>query len=187
MDSTAATATTTPTKAFSVPPVDPNTNVVNYTLERYNPQTLAYETLGNDSILRRGEGYRLHPVSRGTRILRPSEDPTRKPLAPTIQQFQVTLRNNPSLDPRDDSNGYNLIGDPFDPATYSSADFLNSRVTATINGQTFNGTVAEADNQQILDKRLFSFDEATGNTPRSRATCCRSRVISCAPSWMACR
>lgn len=171
MDSTSASATTTPTKAFSIPPVDPATNLQNYELQRLNPQTLLWEDIGNSGILRRGEGYRLRPLRRGTRIVRPAEDSTRKPLAPTIQEFQVTLRNNPSLGSEEGNNGFNLIGDPFDPATYSAADFLNSRVTATVDGQTFNGTVAEASapDRRILDSRLFTrndagvFTEVAGN------------------------
>jgi hypothetical protein len=162
MDASNATATTTPSKAFSVPPVDPFTNQQNYTLQRYNPQTRLYEDIGNEGVLRRGEGYLLHPLLRGTRILRPSEDPTRKPLLNTIQEFQVTLRNAPSVPAKDPSNGYNLIGDPFDPATFSAADWANARVTATIGTTTFNGTVKEAAAQNILDARLFTFDEATG-------------------------
>jgi len=162
MDSSAVNATTTPSRAFSVPPVDPFTGEQNYILQRYNPQSLQYENIGNGGVLRRGEGYLLRPVKRGTRILRPSEDPTRKPLASTIREFQVILRNNPSVPAREGNNGYNLIGDPFDPATYSAADWQNARVTATVNGQTFNGTVQEAANRQILDARLFTFNETSG-------------------------
>jgi hypothetical protein len=164
MDSSGVNATTTPAKAFSVPPIDPATGQRNYILQRYNPQTLVYENIGNNDIIRRGEGYLLRPVNRGTRILRPTEDSSRRPLASTIQEFQITLRNNPSMPAREGSNGYNLIGDPFDPASFSAADWQNARVTATIDGQTFTGTVAEAAaaDRQILDARLFTFNSTTG-------------------------
>ncbi len=158
---TGVTSTTTPAKAFSVPPIDPTTGVVNYRLERYDPINQKYVALGNNSTIKRGEGYALTPVNRGTHILRPSEDSTRKGLSSTVQEFQITLRNQPSLAPDDPSNGYNLIGDPFDPALFSSAEWLNARVTANIGGQTFTGTVAEAADRNILDRRLFTFDPAT--------------------------
>ena len=138
MDSTTVTSTTTPAKAFSVPPTDPATGQVNYRLQRYDPITLKYVTLGNNSKITRGEGYTLTPVNRGVHILRPSEDPSRKGLDPNVQEFQITLRNQPSLATDDPANGYNLIGDPFDPALFSSAEWLNSRVTANIGGQTFH-------------------------------------------------
>ena len=161
MDGTAVTSTTTPAKAFSVPPTDPATGQVNYRLQRYDPVTLKYVTLGNNSTIRRGEGYTLTPVNRGVHILRPSEDASRKGLDPNVQEFQITLRNQPSLASDDAANGYNLIGDPFDPALFSAAEWLNSRVTANIGGQTFTGTVAEAADRNILDRRLFTFNSST--------------------------
>ena len=160
-DGSGLTNTTTPAKAFSVPPTDPTSGQVNYRLQRYNPITLMYEDLSNTSILRRGEGYALTPVNRGVHIRRPSEDASRKGLPVTVQEFQITLRNQPSLAPDDASNGYNLIGDPFDPAFFSSADWLNARVTANIGGQTFTGTVAQAADRGIVDRRLFTLNSST--------------------------
>lgn len=163
MDGSGVNATTTVAKAFSVPPIDPTTGAVNYRIERYDPTSLKYVPLTGTSKIKRGEGYALTPVARGVHIRRPSEDPTRIPLASNIQEFQVTLHNNPSLDPKDPANGYNLIGDPFDPALFSAADWLNARVTANIGGQTFTGTVSEAADRQILDARLFTFDSSTNS------------------------
>lgn len=163
MDSASINATTTPERAFSVPPTDPVTGQVNYRLQRYNPLTFNYADANNTTVLRRGEGYLLTPVRNAVRIKTPQEDPTRFPLPSTIQEFQIVLRKNPSVAADDARNGYNLIGNPFDPAVFSGADWLNSRVTANIGGQTFTGTVAEAANRQILDSRLFTFDEETGS------------------------
>jgi hypothetical protein len=163
MDGASVNATTTAAKAFTVPPTDPATGRVNYRLQRYNPQTLTYENLGNGSVLRRGEGYALTPIATGVSIKRPSDDPTRIPLDSSIKEFQITLRNQPSLAPDDPSNGYNLIGDPFNPAIYSAAEWLNARVTANIGGQTFTGTVSEAADRGIVDRRLFTYDSSTGS------------------------
>jgi hypothetical protein len=170
MDDASINGTTTPLKAFTVPPIDPATGARNFLLRRWNPQTLQFEDLQNGAILRRGEGYLLTPVNRGTSIRRPAQDSTRKPLLSTIQEFQITLRNNPSVASDADNNGYNLIGDPFDPALFSSADWLNARVSANLGGQTFTGTVAEAarQNPPILDSRLFTYDPQTNTyTPVS--------------------
>ncbi|HEY0109197.1 MAG TPA: Calx-beta domain-containing protein [Fibrella sp.] len=170
MDGASVNATTTPTKAFTVPPTDPTTGRVNYRLQRYNPLTMDWETLGNGSTLRRGEGYLLTPVASGVSIKRPSDDPTRIPLDTDVQEFQVTLRNQPSLAPDADGNGWNLIGDPFNPALFSSAEWLNARVTANIGGQTFTGTVAEAADRGILDRRLFNYNPSAATSGDSLYT-----------------
>jgi hypothetical protein len=170
MDGASVSATTTPTKAFTVPPTDPTTGRVNYRLQRYNPLTMDWETLGNGSTLRRGEGYLLTPVASGVSIKRPSDDPTRIPLDSSVQEFQVTLRNQPSLAPDADGNGWNLIGDPFNPALFSSAEWLTARVTANIGGQTFTGTVAEAADRGILDRRLFNYNPSAATSGGSLYT-----------------
>jgi hypothetical protein len=170
MDGASVNATTTPTKAFTVPPTDPTTGRVNYRLQRYNPLTMDWETLGNGSTLRRGEGYLLTPVASGVSIKRPSDDPTRIPLDSSVQEFQVTLRNQPSLAPDADGNGWNLIGDPFNPALFSSAEWLTARVTANIGGQTFTGTVAEAADRGILDRRLFNYNPSAATSGGSLYT-----------------
>ena len=160
MDSAAINATTTPLKAFTVPPVSTDASgntTVNYELRRFNAATQQYEVLTNSSVLRRGEGYVLQPITRGTRILRPSDDPTRVPLSASITEFPIQLTRNASSTGGD--NGFNLIGFPFDPARVQTIDFLNSKVI--VNGTTFNN-VAAAVAAGKIGNRLFVIDPSTG-------------------------
>ena len=156
-DSTAPTATTTPAKAFTVPPT--SNGVTNYHLFRFNPLTQGYEELTNNSTIRRGEGYFLQPVNSSVSIRQPTEDATRKPM--TATQFTVTLRLSPSLASTDPHNGFNLIGSPFNPNLFVGADWLNSQVILP-NGRTFN-TVNEAVAAGVMSANLFTFDPTTGN------------------------
>jgi hypothetical protein len=162
MDSAAPGATTTPDRAFSVEMFDPVTNEQRYQLIRYNAITGVYEPLLPDSLLKRGEGYFLKALTTNLRILRPADDPTRIPMDPTIDRFTVTLRRNPSANADDPNNGFNLIGDPFNPespASFIAADWTNA--TVEYNGVTY-ATVTEAAAAGIVDARLFTFNSATG-------------------------
>lgn len=157
MDSAAADATTTPAKAFNLPPLQNGTQ--NYRIFRYNAQTEKYEELGNTSPLRRGEGYFLRPESNDVSLSDPASDHTRKPTS--VTSFTVVLRNNPSLSSRDPHNGFNLIGSPFNPAAYAGADFLNSQVV-TPDGHVYP-TVSAAVAGGVLSPNLFTFDETSGD------------------------
>jgi hypothetical protein len=122
-DSTAITSVTTVAKAFTVPMV--SKGVVNFELRRYNPLTKSYEALGPTSIIRRGEGYFFRSFVQGVDIKRPPTFGDRKPLVGT--QFTITLRSISSLR-NDPTNGYNLIGYPFDPAKYKAVNWTLFRV-----------------------------------------------------------
>ena len=157
MDSSAPNATTTPAKAFNLPPLQDGTQ--NYHIFRYNAQTEKYEELSNTSPLSRGVGYFLQPVNSNVSMNDPASDPTRKPMSG--MSFSVTLYNNSSISARDPHNGFNLIGSPFDPSVYSGADFLNSEVI-TPDGHVYP-TVSAAVAGLVLSPNLFTFDETTGN------------------------
>ncbi|MBV9864486.1 MAG: carboxypeptidase regulatory-like domain-containing protein [Abitibacteriaceae bacterium] len=158
MDSTAATATTTPTKAFSVPPIGPNGQ--NYRLSRYDPKTQQYVTLTNTSVLRRGEGYFIKPILTPVSIKRPTDDPTRKPFAGTT--FTITLNRSASIPTSDPNSGFNLIGFPFDPAKYTSSD-LNQATFITPDGRQFVG-LNQAMAAGLVGQNLFTLaDDNSGN------------------------
>lgn len=158
MDSAAPNATTTPARAFTVPPN--GTNGANYTLTRYNPVTQSYETLTNTSPLRRGEGYFLKPLLTGVSIKRPADDPTRKPLVGTT--FTITLRRNPSVSGSDPNSGFNLIGFPFDPAKYRSVDWTQSQFI-TPSGQHF-ANLSQAVANGVVNAQLNTLaDDGSGN------------------------
>ena len=159
MDAVDAGATTTVAKAFTVPPVAAN-GTRNYFVRRFDPVTQTQVELSATSLLRRGEGYLLVPVSRGTAIKRPINDSTRKPTA--VTSFAITLRNNPSLPATDENNGLNLIGFPFDPVKFTRADWLSATVRR---GNVVLGTVAEVSSGQnpVMDSKLFTLDESETN------------------------
>jgi len=168
-DTTDPRATTTPARAFTVPPTDAN-GVRNYFLYRYNPQTQQFESLGNNDLIgpapnRRAEGYRIVVLRGSVSLKTPATDPTRLPMKDPgaggpVTEYQVTLRRNPSS--ADGTNGLNLIGNPFDPAQFRVVDWLNSEVIVESTGQRFTTVQAAAD-AGILDPRLFSRDPGTGN------------------------
>jgi hypothetical protein len=158
MDSGARLATTTPNRAFNIAMVDPVTGDRRYQLNRFDPVTQTYVLLEPNDILRRGEGYFLKPLTANVRMLRTGDDPTRFPLAESVTTFQVTLRRNPSANPQDQSNGFNLIGNPFNPERYLAADWVNA--TVEYNGVTYASITAAA-SAGIVDSRLFTFDANT--------------------------
>lgn len=165
-DSSTSTSSTTAAKAFTVPPVAAD-GKKNYTLRRFNAITQQYEELGNSSIIRRGEGYLIIPVSNGTSIKRPSEDITRT--ATGVTTFPVVLRNNSSIDQNDLNNGLNFIGFPFDPAKFTKAMWLSSQVRAK-DGYLFNSVTEAAQgvsgaggHAPVMDSRLFTLDESEQN------------------------
>ncbi|MDQ3814948.1 MAG: hypothetical protein M3347_13470, partial [Armatimonadota bacterium] len=159
MNTSDINGTTTPAEAFTVPPtsIDKDGNLIlNYELRRFNAVTQEYERLTNTSIIRRHDGLALQPIGRGTRILRPTDDPARKPLA-TLTEYPILLRRNTSSTAA--SNGFNLIGFPYDPTRIQSIDFLNAKVIH--NGTTFN-SVRAAQAAGIISDKLFVIDPVTG-------------------------
>jgi hypothetical protein len=161
MDAAAPDSTTTPTQAFSRPPVAAG-GAENYRLLRLDSANNLYVPLDNNSILRRGEGYVLRPVERGTTILRPSMDPTRKPTDAT--QFEITLHRSPSAPSGDVTNGYNLIGYPFNPATHPPVDWFNGNFVTVIgpDGHVFNSvTEASTGTGRVMTDELLRYDPDT--------------------------
>ena len=132
MDSSAPGSTTTPARAFSVPPVAAD-GTLNYVLKTFNAKTQEYvppgefDTLDNNAILQRGQGYFMRPVNSTVHIKTPAEDSSRKALSDT--QFEIVLRRDPSRSAKDPNNGYNLIGFPFDPQLYRSSNWTEATVT----------------------------------------------------------
>ncbi len=157
-DSTAATAITTVAKAFDVLPT--SGGVENFRLFRYNSLTNAYVQLTSTSTVRRGEGYFLRPLARALSLRRPPADPTRFPTS--VTDFTITLRRSPSN--TGSNNGFNLIGFPFNPAAFTSANWLESRVIAP-NGQSYPNLTA-AVGAGLINPMLFTLEPgATAQTP----------------------
>lgn len=169
-DTAAAGATTTPDKAFNVAMFDPVTGEQRYLLSRYNPLTSSYELLDANTTLVRGEGYFIRPLTANVRILRSVDDESRIPLDINITTWVYTLRRNPSASPTDPTNGFNLIGDPFNPdgqitngqqvrSGFIAADWQNAVFSDGTN--TYVG-VAAAAAAGLVDSRLFDYNGATG-------------------------
>jgi hypothetical protein len=154
-----AGATVRPNEAFNVAMFDPATGEQRYLLSRFNPLTSSYEILDDTAVLRRGEGYLIRPLAANVRILRPAEDASRIPLNRTITTWTYTLRRNPSASSTDPNNGFNLIGDPFNPDFYLAADWQNATFSDGIN--TYQG-VAAAAAAGLVDSRLFNLNSSTG-------------------------
>ncbi len=129
-DSTATSATTTPTKAFTKT-LDTNGAPI-FTLFRYDALKQSYVQLALNSQIKRGEGLFLRVLSDGTSLREP---PTfRDRFVTPVTEFTITLNLDPSR--RDVNNGYNAIGSPFDPR-YGNVDWYRSRVIAP-DGRVFN-------------------------------------------------
>ncbi|HEY0108637.1 MAG TPA: Calx-beta domain-containing protein [Fibrella sp.] len=152
-------ATVRPNEAFNVLMFDPATNEQRYLLSRFNPLTSSYETLDESAQLRRGEGYLIRPLTANVRILRETEDDSRKPLNETITTWTYTLRRNASASSTDPNNGFNLIGDPFHPDEFLAADWQNATF---FDGATPYQGVAAAAAAGLVDSRLFTLNSATG-------------------------
>jgi hypothetical protein len=159
MDSTATTSTTTPSKAFTVPPLGSG-GVQNYRLTRWDPLTLSYVVLDNASTLKRGEGYFLRADNSSTSIKKPTQDSTRKPLDPTVNTFTILLRRNTSS--TSSNNGFNLIGFPFNPAYYRTIDWTKSEFI-TPDGVRY--TYAEALSRAYISRVLLTLKSPTIPAP----------------------
>ena len=158
-NSSAADATVKPDEAFNVAMFDPATGDQRYLLSRFNAVTSSYEILDDKAFLKRGEGYLIKPLSSNVRILRPAEDDSRIPLAKSITTWTFTLRRNPSASANDPNNGFNLIGDPFNPDFFLASDWQNA--TFTDGANTYVGVDAAAA-AGLVDSRLFTLNSATG-------------------------
>jgi hypothetical protein len=80
--------------------------------------------LGANDTLVRGAGYFLQPMARAVSQVKGFTNAGRIPTDATT--FVVTLHRKES--DQSATNGFNLIGFPFDPALYSSIDWLSSTV-----------------------------------------------------------
>lgn len=155
MDSTDPLATTTPAKSFSVPMVSGTTT--NYRLTHYNPLTGAYDALSAGSLLHRGDGYFLFPnVNMGLNAASPTHVPT------GASQFTVTLRRNSSLPASNTSNGYNLVGFPFDPKIYRTVNWHACKVTMP-NGTVYS-TVDQAAAAGVMVNTLQTLQDSSSST-----------------------
>jgi hypothetical protein len=154
--STAPTATATVSQVLNAPPI--SGGVTNYRLIRYDPLRSVYVDLTATSLVRRGEGYFLRPLARGVSFREPGVGTPR--LFPTgVSEFTITLRRDPSR--RDNNNGFNLIGFPFDPARFSASDWLNARVIAP-NGTVYP-TLSAAVGAGLVSPTLFTLQDGTTN------------------------
>jgi hypothetical protein len=163
MDTSALTATTTPVNAFTLPPTDPVTREANYRLSRFDPLTQKYVALGNNSILQRGEGYFLRPLAKPVSFRRPGATPARVPLPTTVNRFTVTLRRSSSLAATDPNNGFNLIGFPFNPATYKSVNWTVSSVYVPSTGARYSSVTAAAA-AGVMSSTIFTLTDTSGTT-----------------------
>jgi hypothetical protein len=155
-DSTDPYSTTTVQKAFTLPPS--SNGVENYRLYTYDPVQMKDVQLSAGSILRRGQGYFIQTLARGVALRRPEFDATRK--ATPVTEFEITLRLNRSAPLGSRTNGYNLIGFPFDPAKFSRANWLAARVI-TPSGRTY-ATLQEAVADGVLSANLSTYDPQLG-------------------------
>lgn len=161
MDSAALTSTTTPERAFTLPPIDPITGAVNYRLSKFDAIKQQYVALSTGALLQRGEGYFLRPVTRGVSLRRPADSPSRVPLPATVDTFTITLRRSASLAPTDPNNGFNLIGFPFNPAVYRSSDWTVASVFVPATGARYNSLTAAAA-AGVVSSTLFTLSDTSG-------------------------
>jgi hypothetical protein len=161
MDAAALTSTTTPERAFTLPPIDPVTNAVNYRLSKFDATKQQYVALSTGAILQRGEGYFLRPVTRGVSLRRPPDSPPRVALPATVDTFTITLRRSASLAPTDPNNGFNLIGFPFNPGVYRSSDWNVASVFVPATGARYNSLTAAAA-AGVVSSTLFTLSDTSG-------------------------
>ena len=155
-------STTSPERAFTLPPVDPLTGAVNYRLAKFDATKQQYVNLSNGAVLQRGEGYFLRPVSQSVSLRRPPTDPTRVPLPAVVDRFTITLRRSASLQPTDPNNGYNLIGFPFNPSVYRSSEWTVASVFVPATGARYDSLTAAAA-AGVVSSTLFTLGDNTGS------------------------
>jgi hypothetical protein len=153
-------------EAFTVKPVDANTGVRNYFLQRFDYLTGQYVDLDASSNLVRGVGYLLQVVNAGTSIKMPGTAADTRALTPLIdpnfeKTFTVTLRSDPSS-PAGGNNGRNLIGFGFNPAKYGKADFAKATFVHP-DGRTARN-FAEAVKNGWISNQITTID-SRGSTP----------------------
>lgn len=163
MDSFSTGATTTPERAFTLPPIDTVTGAVNYRLSRFDATKQQYVALGPGALLQRGEGYFLRPVTKSVSLRRPPDSPPRIPLPAAINTFTITLRRSASLQPTDPNNGFNLIGFPFNPTVYKSSDWTVASVFVPSTGASYNSLTSAAA-AGVVSSTLFTLSDATGSS-----------------------
>lgn len=162
-DSSTVDAVTTVAKAFTSPARNTD-GTDNFLISRYDPVSRVYVALGNGDTIRRGEGYFIKPMIDTLAIKRRDNADNSNVLynqtAHTdITSFDITLRNDPSRSSNDSTNGFNLIGVPFNPVRFSQAEWFNSRVDAGSRGKF--ASVRDAAAAGIMSAQLFEFDPET--------------------------
>jgi hypothetical protein len=154
-DSSVPTATTTVGKAFSLNP-KADDGSTNYILKRFDAKTQSEVTITDpNTLIRRGEGFRIQPVNKSVRLQRPVDDASRIPTA--VDTFTITLYRNPSLPASVTTNGLNLIGFPFDPLKFSSVDW-NATSFRAPDGRTY-ANLNQAVAGGAVDREFYTFDD----------------------------
>jgi len=159
MDSSVATAVTTVDRAFNTTIRTGTTE--NFRLFRYDATRNVYVTLTGSSILRRGEGYFLRPLARGVSLRTPVSGPIAARFPTGVTEFTITLRRNTSVT-RDPNNGFNLIGNPFDPARFGAINWLESRVIGP-DGRVY-ASLTQAVAAGLVSPDLFTLPAQGGST-----------------------
>ncbi len=163
MDNAGIFATTTPERAFTLPPFDPATGAVNYRLSKFDATKQQYVALSTGAILQRGEGYFLRPVTKPVSLRRPPDNPPRVALPAVVDTFTITLRRSASLSPTDPNNGFNLIGFPFNPDAFRSSDWTVASVFVPATGARYNSLTAAAA-AGVVSSTIFTLGDTTGSS-----------------------
>ncbi len=178
-DRSGADATVPLAQAFNYGPTTTNAagqTVQLYTVQRFNPNTLVYETIPNTGNLVRGEGYLLKVIDvpasgQKLRFATPADDPTLVGLATTgAPTFTVNLVYNGST-VNNPLNGRNFIGFGFDPTLYDSVvwdtdntttDPAQASVNVVYSGNTY--TLRQAVARRLILSTLTTLDGTTGRS-----------------------
>ncbi len=112
------------------------------------------------TVLTRGQGYVLVTGANAVAVQTPTQNAALKSYAGT--SFSIPLTWNTSFlsntsEPNNRNNGYNLIGFPFNPTTYSSVAYATSQV---IYGSTTYDSIDAAAAAGIIDRQLYTLNSA---------------------------
>lgn len=137
---------------FSVPLIGRN-GQPNFRLFRW--KTSDQDNIGNNLValsstsrIKRGEGYQLRTLDKTLTI-----NSTLQPIPKRVTSFSINLELNPNFGGAPSSNGFNLIGFPFNPNTFRFVNFTNSRV---VFGTNRYETVTEAAAAGVMSNKLFT-------------------------------
>ena len=119
-----------------------------------------YKVLGPNDLLQRGIGYILQTGATPVTLNTPLTNASLVPFSGDT--FAIPLVRNANTSVLSTNNGFNLIGSPFDPATYGSVPFASIHVT--IGTRTYT-TIKEAAARGIISNRLYTTDPAGNLIP----------------------